>query len=89
MIPNEGRVLVDFFATWCGPCKMVGVQLDKYEQEINDVKVVKINIDQNAELASEYGIRSIPALFYLEDGEVVDRHIGNATLDQLKSLTKV
>ena len=89
MIPTKGRVLVDFFATWCGPCKMVAKQLDKYEEEVDDVKVIKINVDEEADLASKYGIRSIPTLFYMEDGEVVDRHTGNATLEQLKTLTKI
>lgn len=89
MIPTEGRVLVDFFATWCGPCKMVAKQLDKYEEEVDDVKVIKINVDEEADLASKYGIRSIPTLFYMEDGEVVDKLIGNATLEQLKTLTKI
>ena len=89
MIPTEGRVLVDFYATWCGPCNKVAKQLDKYEKEVDDVKVIKINIDEEADLASEYGIRSIPALFYMEDGEVVDMHIGNAKLEQLKTLTKI
>jgi len=89
MIPKEGRVLVDFYATWCGPCKMVGKTLEEYEKEVTDVKVVKINVDQDADTSSEYGVRSIPALFYIEDGEIVDKHIGNATLAQLKALTKV
>lgn len=89
MIPTEGRVLVDFFATWCGPCKMVAKQLDKYEEEVDDVKVIKINVDEESSLASKYGIRSIPTLFYMEDGEVVDKLIGNATLEQLKTLTKI
>ena len=89
MIPTKGRVLVDFFATWCGPCKMVAKQLDKYEEEVDDVKVIKINVDEEADLASKYGIRSIPTLFYMEDGEVVDKLIGNATLEQLKTLTKI
>tara|TARA_B110000285_G_C14809561_1_gene461326 strand:+ start:145 stop:417 length:273 start_codon:yes stop_codon:yes gene_type:complete len=89
MIPKKGRVLVDFFATWCGPCKMVAKQLEQYTDEVSDVTVLKIDVDQEPELASEFNIRSIPAIFYIVDGEVVDKHIGGATLSQLKTLTKV
>ncbi len=52
MIPKTGRVLVDFFATWCGPCKMVAKTLEKYEEEISDVKVVKIDVDLEADIAA-------------------------------------
>ena len=65
MIPKEGRVLVDFYATWCGPCKVVAKTLDQYAEEVSEVKVVKINVDEESELASKYGIRSIPTLIYL------------------------
>mgnify|MGYP000064473749 FL=1 len=85
---KTGKVLVDFFATWCGPCKMVAKQLEKYEEEINDVRVVKINIDKDSELAEEYNIRSIPTLIYMEHGEIIDRKTGNMTLNDLKTLTK-
>lgn len=85
---KTGKVLVDFFATWCGPCKMVAKQLEKYEEEINDVRVVKINIDKDSDLAEEYGIRSIPTLIYMEHGEIIDRKTGNMTLSDLKTLTK-
>tara|TARA_Y100000389_G_C17449734_1_gene513937 strand:+ start:352 stop:633 length:282 start_codon:yes stop_codon:yes gene_type:complete len=85
---QTGKVLVDFFATWCGPCKMVAKQLEKYEEEINDVRVVKINIDKDSDLAEEYGIRSIPTLIYMEHGEIIDRKTGNMTLNDLKTLTK-
>jgi len=54
MIPKTGRVLVDFFATWCGPCKMVAKTLEKYEEEISDVKVVKIDVDLESEIAASY-----------------------------------
>ena len=86
---REGRVLVDFYADWCGPCKMLARELTKFEQEQDAVKVVKVNVDdeENAELASVFGVRSIPAIFYLEDGEVINKHIGTATVQQLKNLT--
>ena len=89
MIPKESRVLVDFYATWCGPCKMVAKTLDQYVEEVSEVKVVKINVDEEADIASEYGIRSIPTLIYFEDGEVIERQTGNLALPQIKELTKV
>jgi thioredoxin 1 len=89
MIPKEGRVLVDFYATWCGPCKMVAKTLDQYAEEVGEVKVVKINVDEEADIASEYNIRSIPTLIYFEDGEIIERQTGNVTLSKLKELTKV
>jgi thioredoxin 1 len=82
------KVLVDFFATWCGPCKMVAKQLEKYQEEIDDVEVIKINVDQYPEISQEYGIRSIPTLFYMEGGEIIDRRTGNISLEDLKLLTK-
>lgn len=88
---REGRVLVDFYADWCGPCKMLARELTKFEQEQDVVKVVKVNVDdeENAELAGVFGVRSIPAVFYLEDGEVINKHIGTATVQQLKNLTNI
>ena len=88
-IPKEGRVLVDFFATWCGPCKMISKQLEKYEEEVSDVTVLKIDVDLEPELASENNIRSSPTLIYFEDGEVVERKTGNSTLAEIKTLTKI
>ena len=88
-IPKEGRVLVDFFATWGGPCKMISKQLEKYEEEVSDVTVLKIDVDLEPELASENNIRSIPTLIYFEDGEVVERKTGNSTLAEIKTLTKI
>lgn len=86
---REGRVLVDFYAEWCGPCKMLARELAKFEQEVDEVKVVKVNVDENSEMASAFGVRSIPAIFYLEDGEVINKQVGTRTVKQLKEFTKV
>jgi len=85
---QSGKILVDFYATWCGPCKMVAKTIEKYEEEINDVTVIKINVDEDSEIAGEYGIRSIPTLIYMEHGEIIDRKTGNMSLEDLKIFTK-
>lgn len=70
---KEGTVLVDFYATWCGPCKMQGEVLKKLEE---DVKIVKIDVDEHTELAKEFGVMSIPTLILFKDGEVVNKNVG-------------
>lgn len=70
-------VVVDFWAEWCGPCKMLGPVLDEIAAEKGDaVKVVKVNVDEEPDLAVEYGIRNIPALFFFKDGELKDKALG-------------
>lgn len=74
---NKGIVLVDFFATWCGPCKMVAPVLEKLDQDMgNQVKIVKIDVDQNQKTANKFGIMSIPTLLVLKDGKLVDTLFG-------------
>ena len=86
---KTGRVLVDFWAAWCGQCKMLIKTLDKYSEEVSEVKVLKINVDEESDIAAEYGIRSIPTLLYFEDGEIVERQTGNVPLATIKELTKI
>ncbi len=70
-------VVVDFWAEWCGPCKMLGPVLDEIATEKGDtVKVVKVNVDEEPDLAVEYGIRNIPALFFFKGGELKDNALG-------------
>ncbi|AXV16907.1 thioredoxin [Neorhizobium sp. SOG26] len=72
-------VVVDFWAEWCGPCKMIGPSLEEISTELaGKVKVVKLNIDENPDLAAQYGVRSIPTLAMFKGGEVADIKVGAA-----------
>lgn len=74
---NEGLVLTDFWATWCGPCKMIAPVLEELDSEMNDkVQIVKLDVDENQETAAKYGVMSIPTLILFKDGEVVDKVVG-------------
>ena len=87
MIPNEGKVLVDFYADWCGPCKAMGPTLSAFQQA-SDVPLVKINVDQERDIAMKYDVRGIPCFIYIEDGVAKARASGVQSLQQLKNLTK-
>ena len=73
---SEGLVLVDFYATWCGPCKMMHPVIDSVVKENNNLKVLKIDVDQNEELARIYGVMSIPTLILFKDGNMVEKKLG-------------
>ena len=72
----KGKVLVDFFATWCGPCKMLSPILEKVASEHEDLTVLKVDVDEVGDVAAKYGIRSIPTLILFEDGKAVDMKLG-------------
>ena len=72
-------VVVDFWAEWCGPCKMIGPSLEEISNELGGkVKIAKLNIDENPELAAQFGVRSIPTLMVFKDGQVADTKVGAA-----------
>ena len=87
MIPNEGKVLVDFYAEWCGPCKAMSPTLDAF-QKISDVPLIKIDVDKERDIAMKYDVRGIPCFIYFEDGLAKTRASGVQSLQQLKNLTK-
>lgn len=70
-------VLVDFFATWCGPCRMLAPELEKVEEAVKEfAEIVKVDVDENRNLAKEYGVMSVPTLVVIKDGEEVERVVG-------------
>lgn len=86
---NEGRVLVDFFADWCGPCKVLKPTVEKFGEDQSEVNVVMLNVDEHSDIAAEFKVRSIPTLIYLENGEVVNRVTGTQSSEQLFALTNL
>lgn len=80
---REGIVLVDFFATWCGPCKMLSPVLEQVSNENPDLKVLKIDVDEVGQLAAAFGIQSIPTLILFKDGNQVDMRLGYQNKNQL------
>jgi len=81
---NKGIALVDFWAEWCGPCRAIAPVIEELAGDYKDkVLVGKVDVDANAELSQQFGIRSIPTILILKDGEVVDKHVGNASKQEL------
>ena len=73
---QEKPVLLDFYADWCGPCRMVGPIVEQIADERDDIIVGKINVDENPELASQFGVMSIPTLVVLKNGEIANQSVG-------------
>lgn len=76
VMKSDKKVLIDFFANWCGPCRMVGPIVEEIASEHPEFKVCKINVDEEPDLANAFKVMSIPALFVVENGKIVDKTVG-------------
>lgn len=86
VLKSEKPVLIDFYADWCGPCRMMSPIIDEIAKEMGDkVKVGKINVDNNQELAMEYGVMSIPTIVILKDGKVEKTFVGVTDKEEIKA----
>jgi thioredoxin 1 len=85
VLKASGPVVVDFWAEWCGPCKMIAPALDEIAKSLGDkVKILKLNVDENPQTASKYGIMSIPTLMIFKNGEMASRQVGAAPKQKLE-----
>ena len=81
----KNKTVVDFYATWCGPCRMLGPVLEQLDKEV-DIVISKIDCDESEELAASFNVSSIPALFVVKDGKVTNKSLGYQNINQLKNL---
>ena len=86
VLNSEKPVLVDFWASWCGPCRMVIPVVEKIAEEYPEYKVVKINVDEEQELAAQFGVMSIPTLMVVKNGQVVNKSVGAKNKPQILAM---
>lgn len=88
VLQSEKVVLLDFYADWCGPCRMLGPIIDEIAAENPNIKVGKVNVDENMELANQFKVVSIPLLVVIKDGEVVNKSLGVSPKEEILALLK-
>ncbi len=88
VLAGNKSVFVDFYADWCGPCKMVGPVLEEISKDYTDIKFVKVNVDDNPEIAQQYGIMSIPTMIGFKNGEKVASSLGFMPREELEAVVK-
>ena len=87
-LSSNGKVVVDCFAEWCGPCKMLSPIIDELAEELTDVNFYKLNVDESVEVVRNYNIMSIPTILIFNDGELVNQSVGFKSKEELKDLLK-
>ena len=88
VLADNKSVFVDFYADWCGPCKMVGPVLEEISKDYTDIKFVKVNVDDNPEIAQQYGIMSIPTMIGFKNGKKVASSLGFMPREELEAVVK-
>ena len=88
VLKSQKTVLLDFWATWCGPCQMLSPVVDAFAEENPDISVCKVNVDEQPELAMSFGIESIPTLVVMKDGKAVDKSLGVIPKERIAELVK-
>lgn len=88
LLKEPGKIFVDFYANWCGPCKMLAPSVEKLAEEHPEVKVVKIDVDQDQAVALAYQVQSIPTLITFENGQPVNRKMGFMPYEELENMIK-
>lgn len=93
LLKSDKPMVIDFWAEWCGPCRMVGPIIEELSSEYDDKVIIgKVDVDNNDEVTSKYGIRNIPTILFIKDGEVVDKQVGAAAksvfVEKIENLLK-
>ena len=86
VLKAKGKILVDFWAAWCGPCQMLSPIVDEVAEEVGDITVGKINVDEEPALAAKFGVMSIPTLIVFENGKIVKQSVGYIGKDEIMDL---